>query len=447
MRSHRHAAAIPTMNPTPPGARTTGSKGPPALTDTVSRVQEIATIRSDDRVIGRFDRLSALVLGWAVVVGAVVLAVAGGWPSHAGARPWVWLGMIVLYAVAHDTVFASAAGSAVPTQPILVAMLMAMPLHLVPAALLVGVLAGSALSPRRGPVAYRIGVDALGAAHGFGPVAVLALAGDPGPALDHWPVYALALAAQFAVDGAVAVVRCMAIGTSLRGLVQPMLWTFGVDTMLAPIGLTAVLAAGDAWYVLLFLAAPLGLIRLLAADRSAQLEQVVTLGTAFAEIKSQARVDALTGIANRREWLDAVDGIEHGEGAAAGTSTVFLVADLDHLKRTNDTLGHQAGDDLLRRAAAILTSVAPPGALVARLGGDEFGVLMGAGDDGAAGAAALVTAVRAALDAQQDELPVSMSLGAAAVPPHPTPSDAFAAADDAALRDKVARRVGRDPAG
>ncbi|MGI5237133.1 diguanylate cyclase domain-containing protein [Dactylosporangium sp. CA-139066] len=92
-----------------------------------------------------------------------------------------------------------------------------------------------------------------------------------------------------------------------------------------------------------------------------------------------AHVDALTGLANRRAFLAALEAaLSSGEGAV-------LFIDLDAFKAVNDTLGHTAGDELLAAVAGRLGGCVRTGDLVARLGGDEFVVLT----HGALGAGAL----------------------------------------------------------
>lgn len=80
-----------------------------------------------------------------------------------------------------------------------------------------------------------------------------------------------------------------------------------------------------------------------------------------------AETDPLTGLLNRRAFLDKAIGRE-GE-------QVLQIADLDHFKSVNDTLGHDGGDEVLRVFARMLRTAAPTGALVARIGGEEFAIL------------------------------------------------------------------------
>ncbi len=90
--------------------------------------------------------------------------------------------------------------------------------------------------------------------------------------------------------------------------------------------------------------------------------------------------DALTGLPNRALFLDrlgqAIKRMKRRPNA--GFAVVFL--DLDRFKTVNDSLGHVAGDELLRAIARRLTKVVRDGETVARLGGDEFAVLLTNGD-------------------------------------------------------------------
>jgi len=102
----------------------------------------------------------------------------------------------------------------------------------------------------------------------------------------------------------------------------------------------------------------------------------VTFGEvrSFHEVKQQARTDELTGLANRRALLDTAARVL--ATASARRPAALLLLDLDGFKEVNDSLGHTAGDHLLRQIGPRLQPALRPGELLARLGGDEFAVLL-----------------------------------------------------------------------
>jgi len=89
----------------------------------------------------------------------------------------------------------------------------------------------------------------------------------------------------------------------------------------------------------------------------------------------QAHFDALTGLANRRLFLERLAAELAPVGALARRGALFYI-DLDHFKRINDTEGHGAGDQLLCAIADRLRQCIGQAGLAARLGGDEFAVLL-----------------------------------------------------------------------
>jgi len=121
---------------------------------------------------------------------------------------------------------------------------------------------------------------------------------------------------------------------------------------------------------------------------------ILAQDTMQAEMLRQARTDPLTGLLNRRAFLEELERRldrltrERRPGA-------LLFVDLDNLKQVNDRMGHDAGDTAIRSAAELLRAAVRPTDLVARLGGDEFAIWL----DGADTAVAVARAERLVADA------------------------------------------------
>jgi diguanylate cyclase (GGDEF)-like protein/PAS domain S-box-containing protein len=91
------------------------------------------------------------------------------------------------------------------------------------------------------------------------------------------------------------------------------------------------------------------------------------------ELERLALFDPLTGLPNRALFVDRLRQVLNRRGREMATAVYFL--DVDRFKRINDSLGHGAGDDVLREVASRLRSVLRPEDTVARFGGDEFTIL------------------------------------------------------------------------
>jgi diguanylate cyclase (GGDEF)-like protein len=95
---------------------------------------------------------------------------------------------------------------------------------------------------------------------------------------------------------------------------------------------------------------------------------IYDLGLSNQRFEMLSRTDMLSGLMNRRAFLDE---FEHVRG-----KTSLVIFDIDRFKAINDSLGHKTGDDVIAKVANLLATVAPPLAKVSRIGGEEFAVLL-----------------------------------------------------------------------
>ena len=170
------------------------------------------------------------------------------------------------------------------------------------------------------------------------------------------------------------------------------------------------------------------------------------LRSSHARIEELAYRDSLTGLPNRRLFLDLLGEALH-EAGGRGERLALLFLDLDDFKRVNDTLGHGKGDELLRECARRLGALRGDAEErhVARLGGDEFTVLLPvSGDDEAIAVLAerVVSAVAAPVLLGGRELSVGSSVGVAVYPDDADSIDALMRCADAAMYE--AKRRGRN---
>jgi len=94
-------------------------------------------------------------------------------------------------------------------------------------------------------------------------------------------------------------------------------------------------------------------------------------GGMLARTRVEAQTDELTGLPNRRALYERIDG-----ALGERRPLALLLVDLNRFKEINDTLGHNAGDDLLCQVGDRLARAVPEGGLLARIGGDEFVVVL-----------------------------------------------------------------------
>lgn len=161
------------------------------------------------------------------------------------------------------------------------------------------------------------------------------------------------------------------------------------------------------------------------------------------EIKALAVHDPLTGLDNRRAFMDT-GGRLLGLAARNGHPLGLIMLDIDHFKRINDQFGHAAGDQVLCEAARRMTQALRTTDLVARIGGEEFAMLLPEASP-AALAAAAERVRKAFADApvrldSQALLPVTASLGTAQLSVGDTLDALLSRADKALYAAKGAGR-------
>ncbi len=170
---------------------------------------------------------------------------------------------------------------------------------------------------------------------------------------------------------------------------------------------------------------------------------------AAALMDSQARLrwgathDALTGVANRTLFQEVLAGaIERAE--TAGHCVGLLELDVDEFKHVNDTLGHDAGDALLRTLVARLGELLRPGDTLARLGGDEFAIILpelGEADSLDLVVARIIARMREPFEFEGRTLDCRATIGSSLYPRHGrTPEELLKSADIALSMAKAAGR-------
>ena len=159
-------------------------------------------------------------------------------------------------------------------------------------------------------------------------------------------------------------------------------------------------------------------------------------------VRWAANHDALTGLANRRQLMEVLEGISEDQ------PTTLLLLDLDGFKEVNDRHGHEAGDAVLVAAAERLRQVCRDSDMVARLAGDEFVVLcpeeLSAGDQ-----VALTSRIREALarrvPIEGGDVAVSASIGIATSHPGEPLTELVRTADARMYEDKRMRATHPSP--
>ena len=157
-----------------------------------------------------------------------------------------------------------------------------------------------------------------------------------------------------------------------------------------------------------------------------------------------AYTDELTGLNNRRSFTETIT--DHlFDHRARGQSPALLLLDLDRFKIVNDTLGHPAGDELLKVVAQRLTSSVPLGSYVARLGGDEFAIIANVrdADEALMVAEAILSGLNQPVIVKGQEIWPNASIGIALPGPTRVPPGELLSMADVALYQAKGRGKGR----
>ena len=162
----------------------------------------------------------------------------------------------------------------------------------------------------------------------------------------------------------------------------------------------------------------------------------------FRKVEELATTDGLTGVANRRHFMELA-GQKLATSQRHGLTLAALMLDLDHFKQVNDTYGHATGDQVIRAVAQRVAAMIRQDDLLGRYGGEEFALLV----YDAAAVAEFAERLRAAVAADpiptdNGPLSVTVSIGVATLETSDTAADAILARADAALYQ--AKRDGRN---
>lgn len=188
------------------------------------------------------------------------------------------------YVVACRAKFDIADGYTVPTELVLVPMLFLLPTPAVPLVVSLSWLLGRLIDFGTGRTSVYRAFHVFGDCwHAVGPALVISLAGAQVFSWDAWPVYLLALVAQFAFDFAAAAARARLIdGTSPKVILQMIAPVYGLDAALAPVGLLAAAVAIAAGPAICLLVIPLaGVLAVLSRERQTRIDQALALSEAY----------------------------------------------------------------------------------------------------------------------------------------------------------------------
>lgn len=372
-----------------------------------------------------------LLFGLSFLFGALMIAVylPGGHPFSVVAP----VGLVLLGLSMRFNVQRTATSWTSCEQGAFVLVAFALPLNLLPLAMLV---CGLAVQPRRPKPVLTLLVTACNSWSGISAALLLSMLAPGRASWEHWPAYVIAFSGQIILSLLVFAVRDWMKGQLLP--LEDAISALATDACLTPIGLAAAVQSRSS--PVAGLALMLGTTALLALTSHEHGQRIIQT--------ERALRDPLTGLANRALFSEA--------GAACASRcerssqhAALLLIDLDDFKQVNDTFGHQGGDDVLVALADRVRASTRAVDLSARVGGDEFAVILAEPmelGDAQRVAENLRAQLRQPIELSSGQtIEVSASIGLALFGPD-IPLEAATGQADAALYEEKLRAHG-EPAG
>jgi putative nucleotidyltransferase with HDIG domain len=250
------------------------------LSPAAERLLEGAVTRRPERLVAR-EQIADGAFAAAFLIAGVLLA----WfaPADRALSPGLAAALVAAYVLVGRAQFVTGTGFAVPTQVVLVPMLLLLPTPTVPLLVALALVLTTLADAVRGSVARdRALLSVADAWFAVAPALVLVAGGAQTPDWGDWPIYLAALAAQFAFDSTIFVARVWAcLGEHPRLVIPELKTAYRVDVLLAPVGLLAAFAAADQPYAVLLVVPLAGLFTIFAGERAARVEQTLELSGAY----------------------------------------------------------------------------------------------------------------------------------------------------------------------
>jgi putative nucleotidyltransferase with HDIG domain len=250
------------------------------ISPSAQRLLEGARVRRPHSLPAR-EQLADGAFAAAFLVAACLLA----WlaPHDRALEPGLALALVAAYSIVGRAELPAGASYAVPTQVVLVPMLLLLPTALVPLLVALALVLSTCVDSAAGRVSRdRIPIAVADAWCVIPPALVLVLGGAQTPDWSDWPLYVVAFGAQVAFESLLLAARVWAcIGEHPRLTLEELRMSRRVDLLLTPVGLLVAFAAADQPYAALLVLPLAGLFTIFAGERTARVEQAIELSGAY----------------------------------------------------------------------------------------------------------------------------------------------------------------------